>query len=201
MHRFSATSDSSDGRLVVLDGIYCEVVNVLSIASAASATASACCLSADVRSVESALEYCPDDDWAQVMPVPPAPFTPARRALVLAQEGRVSARYFIARSVHARESERGQCVCRERCALVRAVGVHHIRLDRGRLRACASGASRLLWMTSGLELRPSWSWSSASRPSTPTTVTPFAAHALNLYTRFFRIQGFYVVHASGMIRR
>jgi hypothetical protein len=98
------TGTDAAGRLVVLDGVHCEGVNVLSIASAASVIASAHCLSADVRSVKSVLGYCPDDDWAHVTPVPLPPFTPARRALVLAQEGaRVGAILHCTQRPRARE--------------------------------------------------------------------------------------------------
>jgi hypothetical protein len=48
----------------------------------------------------------------------------------------------------------------------------HVRLDRGRLRARAPGASRLLRMTAGFSLHPSGS--SASLRSAPATVTSFA---------------------------
>jgi hypothetical protein len=81
-------------------------------------------------------------------------------------------RRFIARGVHARESGGNASAASGALSPVLLVFASHVRLDRGRLRARAPGASRLLRMTTGFSLRPSGS--SASLRSAPATVTSFA---------------------------
>jgi hypothetical protein len=90
-------------RLVILDDAHREGSKSALRRNRSARDCERACMSASVRSMESLLEHCPDDDWADVLLiVPPAPSTLARRAPALACQRVV--RRFSACGVHSRES-------------------------------------------------------------------------------------------------